>query len=181
MWNSARAQPATYSRLQIALHWLVAALIVGQYATSGAILRTHSMHALGWRPSASDLVLHTLHNRVGLAIIVLMIGRLALRLWFGVPAPLGARGSLSARLAQGVHFAFYAVLITEGMTGAIATYFWWPISAAHTALFWTLLALFVVHLGGALLSFAVRPRETLYRITGIFAPPARPQNHGEVR
>ena len=53
-------------------------------------------------------------------------------------------------------------------------------SVAHKALFWTLLALVALHLGGAVLSFAARPRETLYRITGIFAP-TRPQNRGEAR
>ena len=127
------------------------------------------MHALGWRPSASDLVLHTLHNRVGLAIIVLMLGRLALRLWIGAPAPIVAAGSFAARLALGVHFAFYAVLIAEGMTGAIATYLWWPMSAAHVIFFDILLALLSMHVAAALWHQFVRKDAALRRM-GIFAP-----------
>jgi cytochrome b561 len=132
------------------MHWLVAGLVVAQYATSGAIVRTHSIHLIGQRPSATDLVLHTLHNRVGLTIVVLMLGRLALRLWVGAPAPGDAAGGFAIRLAQGVHFAFHAVLITEGITGAIASYFWWPISAAHVILFKVLLALVTIHDAAAL-------------------------------
>ena len=164
MRRSLRARPLAYSGLQIALHWLVAALILGQYATSGAILRTHSLHALGWRPSASDLVLHTLHNRVGLSIIVLMLGRLALRLWIGAPAPMVAAGSFAARLALGVHFAFYAVLITEGLTGAIATYFWWPMKSAHVILFYSVLVLVTIHVAAALWHQFVRKDAVLRRI-----------------
>jgi cytochrome b561 len=135
--------------MQIALHWLVAALVLVQYSTSGAIVRTHSIHLIGRRPNPTDLLLHTVHNRVGLAIVALMLGRLALRLWVGAPAPGDAAGGLAARLAQMVHFTFYAVLIGEGVTGAIATYFWWPISAAHVVLFKVLLALVTIHVAAA--------------------------------
>jgi hypothetical protein len=44
---------------------------------------------------------------------------------------------------------------------------WWPMSAAHKALFWALIILLTLHLGGAALSFATRPRETLFRITAM--------------
>jgi cytochrome b561 len=159
-----RARPLAYTRIQIALHWLVAALVLAQYATSGAIVRTHSMHSLGWRPNPTDLVLHTLHNRVGLAIIALMVGRLALRLWIGVPPPGDAARGLATRLAQGVHFAFYVVLISEGVTGAIATYIWWPMSTAHVVLFDVLLALVTLHVAAALWHEFVRKDAVMHRI-----------------
>lgn len=126
----------------------MAALIAGQYATSGAITRIHGMHMIGWKPSPVDMVLHTLHNRAGLAIIALMLVRLALRLWAGGPLP-GAAGRRSIRLAQVTHAAFYAVLITEGITGAVASYLWWPISAVHVILFKILLGLVALHVGAA--------------------------------
>ena len=169
----AAAGPAAYSRVQIALHWLVAALVLEQYASSGAILRSYSFHRLGWRPSASDLLLHSLHNRVGLAIIGLMLARLALRLWIGAPAPLAAKVRLAARLAQCVHFASYAVLIAEGVTGAVASYFWWPMSAAHVILFDLLLALVTIHVAAAAWGQFVRKDATLRRI-GISASSSRP-------
>ncbi len=158
------ARPLAYTRIQILLHWLVAALVVLQYATSGAITRTHSMHRIGWRPSPTDIVLHTLHNRVGLAIVALMVGRLALRLWGGVPAPATTRSVVSMRLAQAVHAGFYGVLIIEGVTGAVASYVWWPISTAHVILFKVLLALVSVHIAAALWHQFVRRDAVLNRI-----------------
>jgi cytochrome b561 len=159
-----RASPYAYTRSQIALHWLVAALVLLQYATSGAIVRTHSIHLIGQRPSPTDLVLHTLHNRVGLSIVALMLGRLVLRLWFGAPSPEGARRSIAARIVQGVHFAFYAVLVAEGVTGAVASYFWWPISAAHVVLFKVLLALVAIHVAAALWHEFVRKDAVMRRV-----------------
>jgi hypothetical protein len=78
------------------LFWLVASLVLAQYATSGAIVRTFSNRLVGQRPSSTDLVLHTLHNRVGIG--ALMPGRLALRLWAGAPAPGNAAGAFTVRL-----------------------------------------------------------------------------------
>jgi cytochrome b561 len=146
------------------LHWLAAGLVLAQYATSGAIVRTHTIHLIGRRPSATDLVLHTLHNRVGLAIVALMLGRFALRLWVGAPAPSNAAGAVAYWLAQAVHLAFYAVLIGEGLTGAIATYLWWPISAAHVILFKVLLALVTIHVAAALWHEFVRKDATIRRM-----------------
>jgi hypothetical protein len=55
-------KPQTYTRIQIALHWIVVGLLIAQYSTSGAIVRTRSMHMIGQRQNPSDLVLHMLHN-----------------------------------------------------------------------------------------------------------------------
>ena len=159
------ARPLGYTRAQILLHWLVAGLVLVQYSTSGAIVRTHSIHLIGQRPNPTDLVLHTIHNRVGLTIIALMVGRLALRLWVGAPLPGGSSPpGFTTRLAQGVHAAFYAVLITEGLTGAVASYFWWPISAVHVILFDILLALVAVHIVAALWHHFIRKDGVVGRI-----------------
>ena len=179
-----RGLPGTrYSFVQIALHWLVVLLIAEQYATSAAILRTHGYRPLGKPPDPLDMTLHAIHTRVGLAIFMLVALRLVLRLMRGTPSRLTALPPWRARLSVAVQYALYCVLLAEAAAGAVASYFWWPMSVAHKALFWMLLALVVAHLGGACLSFAARPRETLYRIAGIFAPPTRPQsrNPGEVR
>ncbi len=144
-----RVRPTVYTRTQIALHWLVAALVLVQYGTSGAIMRTHAVHLIGHRPNPTDLFLHTVHNRVGLGIVVLMLGRLALRLWAGAPAPGDAARGFAVRVALIVHLAFYAVLISEGVTGAVATYLWWPISSVHLVLFKMLLALVTIDVGAA--------------------------------
>jgi hypothetical protein len=58
-------------------------------------------------------------------------------------------------------------LLGQALSGAIAIYLWWPISSLHKALFWALVALLALHLGGAAISFIARPRETLFRVTGL--------------
>jgi hypothetical protein len=40
-------------------------------------------------------------------------------------------------------------------------------NVAHRALFWALVVLLSLHLSGAALSFATRPRETLFRIAAV--------------
>ena len=161
------APGARYGLAQIVLHWLVVLLVVEQYATSGAILRTHAFRTLGARPDPFDMTLHTVHTRVGLLIFALVAARLALRLVQGAPAWSRPLALWRQRLSASVQYGLYAVLLGQAATGAIASYFWWPMSEAHKALFWTIAALVALHLGGAALSFATRPRETLFRITGL--------------
>lgn len=71
-----------YSPIQTVLHWLIVGLLALQYATSGAIVRTHEAVAAGGKPAASDLLLYLVHNRSGLIITALMLVRFAVSLWF---------------------------------------------------------------------------------------------------
>ncbi|MFO1151034.1 MAG: cytochrome b/b6 domain-containing protein [Alsobacter sp.] len=132
-----------YSNVQIVLHWVVVVLVVAQYATSGAITRSHQPRLIGQKPDPTDLVLHTAHNRVGLLILLLMAGRLIIRFARekSAPGPTGLNGLIS----QLVHWSFYAVLIAEGAAGAVASYLWWPASTAHVTLFKVLIGLSSVH------------------------------------
>jgi len=79
--------------------------------------------------------------------------------------PRRERGDRATTVSRGgVHFAFYAVLIAEGVTGVLASYFWWPISAAHVFLFKVFLALATIHVGAALWREIVRKEAVLGRI-----------------
>ena len=157
---------ARYGVAQIMLHWIVVLLVIEQYATSGAILRTHAHRTLGKRPDPFDLTLHTVHTRVGLLIFALVAARVLLRAMHGAPQWSAPLPRWRRRLSAGVQFGLYAVLLGQAMTGAIATYLWWPMSVAHKALFWALAVLVTLHLAGAAVSFGARPHETLFRITG---------------
>ena len=130
----------------------MAALVLEQYATSGAIVRTHTLHTIGQRQSPTDLVLHVAHNRLGLLLTALMAVRLGYRLWAGTPAPPASRAgrSWTGTVASSVRAAFYAVLICEGAAGAVASYLWWPASALHVVLFKALLGLLALHVGAIL-------------------------------
>jgi cytochrome b561 len=152
---------------QIVLHWTVVLLVVEQYWTSAAILRTHAYRPLGRPADPFDLTLHTVHTRVGLLVFALVAARLVLRVTRGAPQWLTPLPQWRRRLSWGVQYALYVVLLGQAFTGAIASHLWWPISSAHKALFWALVVLVALHLCGAALSFAARPRETLFRITGV--------------
>jgi cytochrome b561 len=156
-----------YGVAQITLHWTVVLLVIAQYFTSAAILRVHAYRPLGRQADPFDLTLHAAHTRVGLLIFILVATRLALRARGDTPEWLNPLPRWQRRLSSIVQYALYIVLLGQAATGAIATYLWWPISLAHKALFWTLVVLISLHLSGATLSLAIRPRETLFRITGL--------------
>jgi cytochrome b561 len=149
------------------LHWAVAVLVVEQYATSSAVLRVHAYRPLGRAADPFDLTLHAVHARAGLLVLALVATRLLLRLVWGAPGWSPPLPPWRSRLASSVQYALYAVPLGQVLTGAVAIYFWWPISSLHKALFWALAALLALHLGGAAVSFLTRPQETLFRITGL--------------
>ena len=165
-------RPATrlgerYGFVQIVLHWAVVLLVIEQYATSGAILRTHAYRPLGRPADPFDLTLHTIHTRVGLLIFVLVAVRVLLRMVVGAPAWTNPLPIWRRRLSTTVQWGLYFILLAQAATGAIASYIWWPISMVHRALFWALAVLVAVHVAGAVVSMITRPRETLRRITGL--------------
>ena len=150
VWLRRSSRPPAYSGVQMALHWLIALLVLLQYSTSGAIVRTHAMHLIGHPQNPTDLLIHALHTKLGLALIALMVGRLAFRFWAGAPPPGGGGSTWNSRIARFVHAAFYVVLLAEGLTGAVASYFWWPIRTVHVILFKILLGLISIHVAAAL-------------------------------
>jgi cytochrome b561 len=145
-----RPLPRAYHWTQITLHWVVALLVAVQFATGGSIERTHHAVAHGHEAQPFDLLLHKIHNRTGLIILGLMLARLLLRIAIGAPAPSGVEGDWRTRAARATHVGFYVVLIAQASTGAIASYFFWPVSVLHVALSKLLLALIAAHVFAAL-------------------------------
>jgi cytochrome b561 len=138
-----------YHPIQVALHWLIVALVIAQYATSGAIVRTHEAVAAGGKPTSDDLLLHVVHNRTGLLIVALMVARLVARVWIGRRRRADDMPATSRAAAIG-HAALYVLLIAQGLTGAIASYLWWPISIVHVVLFKVILVAVAGHIVMAL-------------------------------
>lgn len=156
--------PARYSGAAMALHWLIALALAFQVS-------------LGWTlegPLGPPLFArYQLHKSVGIAILVLTLGRLAIRLTTPRPAP--SDGPAWARhLARAVHAAFYAILIGAPLTGwalvstakiKVPTLLFGIVplphlplpgglldsaEAAHGALAWTAVGLVALHITGAL-------------------------------
>jgi cytochrome b561/polyisoprenoid-binding protein YceI len=164
---------ASYTKVAIAFHWVIALCIVAQLA-------------LGWRlhdvPSgAARYATFQLHKSIGLSILLLSIGRLAWRLVHSspAPAPLPRWQRLAADL---VHWGFYGVMIGLPLTGwimisasrlPVPTMFWgvirWPslpgfgplavderaswdayAGGVHQVLAWATVAMLVIHVAGVL-------------------------------
>lgn len=137
-----------YSRLQIALHWGIMLLIILNYLTSDAM-------SAAWRALRDGKDAYgtsaALHVWVGVAILALVLVRLALRLTRGAPdVPAGTPPlfRLGAHLA---HIAIYALLIAVPASG-IATWFGGIGIAgeAHEVMFNLLFLVVLLHVGGAL-------------------------------
>jgi cytochrome b561 len=156
-----------YGAPQIALHWLIVLLVISQYATSGSIARTHKVGMAGLAPSKSDLFLHMLHNRFGLLIFCLLAALLGLRWLKGAPPSANAHNSWQEKLSKCVHFGLYGILGLQAVTGAVAAYFWWPVSAAHRTLFFVFVALVILHAAAALWHQLMLKDGLLWRITGL--------------
>ena len=160
--NALTTVRGAYHPVQVLLHWLVVALILEQYVTSGAIRRTHDALMMGQQPTSFDLLLHMIHNRGGILITGLMALRLAMRWWLGRGHELPK--SLASRAAHAAHTALYILIIAMGLTGLIASYVWWPISSVHVVLFKAILILVGAHAFMAFWHYFVRRDDTLTRM-----------------
>ena len=157
---------ARYHPVSIALHWLIALLVLAQVA-------------LGWwmveipkSPPGVRAWWFNLHKSIGLTIGVLMLARLAWRLGHR-PPPLPASMPSWQRAAAGVsHFLLYACVILQAVWGYLgSTFTKYPIkyfgvtmphwgwdspqlkdlfSALHLGTAWLLMGVLAVHFGAAL-------------------------------
>jgi cytochrome b561 len=97
-----------YSGVAILLHWIIAALILGNIGLAWWFNTQHGMARVG---------AIGLHQSLGLSVLVLSVARLAWRL--AVPAPklpAYVRGP-ERLLAQATHVGFYMVMLGMPLTG----------------------------------------------------------------
>lgn len=93
-----------YSSVAIALHWLLALMMVCQLALGFMMPKDESGFSA-----------YQLHKSIGITILLLTLARLAWRVFQRPPAPI--EGGFGAILAKAVHWGFYAVLILGPLTG----------------------------------------------------------------
>ena len=110
-----------YSRTAIALHWVIAALIVGNVA--GALLAD----ALG--PPAAGAIM-AVHKSFGLTVLGLSLVRLGWRVAHGFPRFPDSTPGWDAALARATHLAFYGLMIAVPLAG------WAMVSAGPRPLSW---------------------------------------------
>ena len=163
---------SSYSSQQIALHWVTFALVLIMAGTGLA-------YSYEWADSGAM----TAHQVAGQLLIVVLILRLVTRARTGAPTPLETHTSAERRLAHIVHFGLYAVLIAFVVTGYVAASaetrnaLVAPVGLGfarsdtgealletHYALKWALLALFALHIAGALKHTLIDRDTTLSRM-----------------
>ena len=164
--------PARYHGAAIVLHWLLAALLVYQFALG---LRLEDV------AGPLKFTAYQFHKSIGITILLLSLARLALRL--AVPRP-GEVGEGLQRLAGRLtHWAFYAVMLLVPLSGWIIVStaklkvptmlfgavpwphlplpagFNEPAGVAHTVLAWTLPALIALHVAAVI--YHLRQRDAV--------------------
>ncbi|MCU9849122.1 cytochrome b/b6 domain-containing protein [Defluviimonas sp. WL0024] len=142
-------QASGYTRVQIALHWIVLALIVVSYGSGNAIASAWRAFGRGEEVGPGALLVHVV---AGGAILALALARLYLRLRHGAPAaPEGGHPGVKA-VAAVTHWSLYALMIAMPATGLAA---WFggirDLGDVHEAMFNLLVALVALHVAGAML------------------------------
>lgn len=141
--------PKGYSRIQIILHWLVAALIALQFIFADFMSDAWEAVEHGLAVGFSPLV--AAHVFGGLAVLLLAFWRLQIRLRRGAPLPPAKEHPLLQRAAGLAHWAFYALMIIVPASGAAAWFGGIEAAAeAHEVFKTMLLVLIAIHALAAL-------------------------------
>lgn len=174
-WRNAQIR---YGRAARLFHWLVAAILLGQFALAFTMVNLPE--------GELQYSLTHLHESVGVTIFAITTARLIWR-WIDPPPPPLPMPPLMRLGARAVHGALYAVLFAIPATGYLMTNalgfpvvlfgvlplpelvglnrpFGFGLLAAHYWLGMALLVLFVAHAGAALVHHLVLRDDTLRRM-----------------
>ncbi|MBS1167800.1 MAG: cytochrome b562 [Proteobacteria bacterium] len=152
-----------YSTIQITLHWLIVAAVLFQLVFGESMTNVVEALEEGATPGAGDLQLSSAHFWVGIAILVLLVLRLAVRMFTGTPEVIGAPG-LMTLAASAMHWLFYALLVAVPVTGLLAKYVGDPWGDIHTIGKPIFIVLIVLHAAAALYHHFLLKDETLVRM-----------------
>lgn len=161
------ADGARYTRVAIALHWLIALLVIGNLA-GGLTLDLFTDSADPAMKEAGRTIIG-FHKALGISVIALTLVRIGWRLGHR-PPPLPAHMTpLERGLARATHIGFYGLLLVLPLTGWAMTSAYRPgqpvdmfglfgmpalpvppalkglFSESHEVLGWAMLALVVLH------------------------------------
>lgn len=154
-----------YTRTAIGLHWLIAALVIFQFAW-GWWMQEIPKQPVGPRVDAFNL-----HKSIGITVFALMVARLLWRVAHR-PPPLPPMPRWQQRLAHGNHAALYVLLLAQPLIGYLGSEFsGFPVklfgvtlpnwagknvalkdalSGAHLAVSWLIALSVLLHVAGAL-------------------------------
>lgn len=153
-----------YNAAQIALHWVIVAMVFFQIAFGEAMVEATDAAEESGRISASDALLASAHYWVGIGVLVLVALRLGLRLTAGAPEPAQGATSLIGRAAKAMHIAFYAMLVATPVLGLLTVYVDGELGDIHQLAKPIFIVLVVLHAGAALVHQFVLRDGTLVRM-----------------
>ncbi len=104
--------PTTYGTIARSFHWLIVALLLGQYATK--LILPYVL------PKSAEDAIDSWHLSIGAAILIVMVLRLAWRLSHTPPPPPADLPPSMRLLSRAIHWAFYAVLIVLPALGWVS-------------------------------------------------------------
>lgn len=142
------ARKTGYARVQIALHWLVAVLIVAAYLLSdgmGDALRQRV------QSGTTGLAGGTLHTWLGGAAFLLILLRIVARLILGAPPAPAGTPPLWETAATWGHRLLYTLMILVPLFGALTWYLGLKLGDPHEILANLLLIVAAGHVGAAIL------------------------------
>jgi len=108
--------PRGYDPIAVVLHWFLAAAVAGQFAL-GWLMQEIAKSPPGPRAAAFNL-----HKSIGLAILALMLFRLAWRARHA-PPPFPAMPAWQARAARANHALLYGLLLMLPIVGYLGSAF----------------------------------------------------------
>jgi cytochrome b561 len=106
--------PERYTSLAIALHWLIALVVIGQIAL-GWWMQEIPKEPVGPRVNAFNL-----HKSIGMTVLLLMVVRLAWRSSHR-PPPLPPMPAWQAMAARSNHWLLYLCLFLQPLTGYLGS------------------------------------------------------------
>lgn len=163
------SSPSGYSRLQIILHWTIAALILVQLTVNSDMQQAFAQRLAGAKlPESAGAAFHA---AVGLAILALAILRLGIRHFRGVPLPPKATHPLLNLLGHATHFLLYGFLFFMPVSGAIA---WFggieTAGVLHELGRFVLIPAILLHAGGAIVEELVLGNRVIRRMIRAKSP-----------
>lgn len=173
-----------YTRTAIVLHWLIAALVIAQFAWGWWML------GIPKQPVGPRVDAFNLHKSIGMTIFALMVVRIMWRIGHP-PPPLRGVPPWQVSAARGNHVLLYAALVIQPLAGYLGSEFsGFPVkffsvtlpswagksammkdlmSTVHLATSWVIAATVMVHVGAALKHAFVNRDAVLARM-GIGSP-----------
>src|SRR5262245_15394910 len=103
--------PVGYNATQIALHWVIAALVLFQLVFGDGIKPAYRAFMRSVEPVSAQQFDANLHVYVGLAVLALAIWRLAVRARRGVPEAPAGETPLQRRAAATTHAVLYLIIL----------------------------------------------------------------------